>query len=451
MRLCQRTHDQPSTIDSALAGLDACSKSQTSKPGVLMRILLSTDYYPPHIGGAQIQSRLLAQELSSRGHDVVVATVWQNDRPSVENDQGVPVYRLRQLRTMPGLARKRRQHHQPPFPDPVTVAGLYRLIRRFKPDVVHSYGWISYSCAAALVGRDTPLLITVRDYAYSCANRTLMRDGEVCSGPALGKCLSCAGHYYGRPKGWVSALGVLSSRPLLRRKTRAIHSISTYVQTIIRRDFLDDRNSNVLGEVIHDVIDSEPRQSKIGKSPDRSRRPRLAELPAAPFLLFIGALRRVKGVEELLAAYQLLDAPPSLVLIGTIEPDSPKVFPDGVHVLTDFPHDAVLAACEHCLFGVMPSRLPEPFGTVVGEVMSCGRPVIGTRPGGHTDMIVHGQNGLLVPAGDVPALAEAMQALIDDSEMRERLGAAARVHMSGFTPEVGVPRIERLYEVLLGR
>lgn len=411
-----------------------------------MRILLASDYYPPFIGGAQIQTQLLARRLRERGHEIAVATAWQNDVPSYEEDRGIRIYRLRQLRTIPGLARRRFQHHQPPFPDPVTTVALRRVIRRFEPDIVHSYGWISYSVAAALIGRDTPLLITARDYGYGCANRTLMRDGQDCSGPALAKCLACAGRHYGLPKGWIAALGVLGSRPLLRRKTRAVHSISTYVRDIVRRDFLDERNSHTSGRVIHDVIGSVP-DDWIDSSNEARKLEILQRLPRESFLLFVGALRRVKGVQELLAAYEMLDHPPPLVLLGTIEPDSPSEFPPGVQVITDVPHDAVIAAAAstHCLFGVMPSLLPEPFGTVVCEVMSQGKPVIGTEPGGHTDMIVNGQNGLLVPRGDAGALAAAMQTLISDSALRERLGKNARARARQFTAEVALPRIERLY------
>jgi glycosyltransferase involved in cell wall biosynthesis len=415
-----------------------------------VRVLLSTDHYPPYIGGAQIQSRLLALELHKRGHEVIVATVWQNNLRAVEDDRGVRVHRIRQMRTLPGLARVRRQHHQPPFPDPVTVLGLRRLIRRFKPDVVHSYGWISYSCAAALSGQDIPMLITVRDYAYSCANRTLMRNGEECTGPGWAKCLVCAGRHYGRPKGWIAAIGVLGSRSLLSRRIDAIHCISTYVQEIVRRDFVDDRDSTTSGHIIHDMISNLPRQPEDERGDEHLHR-RLRELPTEPFLLFVGALRRVKGLKELLDAYELLEAPPPLVLIGTIEPDSPTHFPAGVRVLTDFPHDEVMAACRRCLFGVMPSRWPEPFGTVVCEVMSCGKPVIGTTPGGHTDLIIDGKTGFLVPAGDVSALADAMRTLILDPGMRERFGVAARKHASQFTADISLPRIEQLYEDLISR
>jgi glycosyltransferase involved in cell wall biosynthesis len=410
-----------------------------------VRVLVATDYYPPFIGGGQIQSRLLAGELDRRGHDVVVTTVWQNGRPGVETDDGVIVHRLRQLRTLPGLGRKRRQHHHPPFADPVTTLALRRLIKRFRPDVVHSYGWISYSCAAALTGMDTPLVIIARDYGYTCANRTLLRDGRDCSGPAVLKCMGCAGRNYGRPKGWIAALGVLAGRALLRRKTRAVHSVSAYVQEIMHRDFVGP-GSRARTRVVSDV--TVPPSEGAAEADLEARF--LAQLPEEPFMLFIGALRRVKGVNELLAAYASLEDAPPLVLIGTVEPDSPTSFPPGVVVLQDLPHDAVLAACERCLFGVMPSVLAEPFGTVVCEVMSRGKPVIGTAPGGHADMIVDGETGFLVPRADVEALAEAMRVLASDPELRERLGAAARVRAGRFVPEVTLPQVERLYEEVLG-
>jgi glycosyltransferase involved in cell wall biosynthesis len=414
-----------------------------------MRILLATDHYPPHIGGAQIQSRTLAQELHRRGHDVALAAVWQNGKPAVEDDDGVPVHWLRQLRTFPGLARERRQHHQPPFPDPVTILQLRRLIRRFRPDIVHSYGWISYSCAAALLGSDVPLIITSRDYAYGCAKRTLMFDGTECTGPALTKCLGCAGRNYGRARGWTAAVGVLGSRPLLRAKTAAIHSISTYMQEMVRRDFFDDRRTDYANSVIHDVVGNAPAVDAHGAT--ETDLARLRELPSEPFMLFVGALRRVKGIEQLVAAHQLLEQPPPLVLIGTVEPDTPSHFPPGVRVLTDFPHNAVMEAWSRCLFGVLPSLWAEPFGTVVCEAMSRGKPVIATKPGGHTDMVIHGETGLLVNRGDIDDLAAAMQLLITDAELRERLGLAASVRAKEFTTDVSLPRIERMYKATLSR
>jgi glycosyltransferase involved in cell wall biosynthesis len=120
-----------------------------------------------------------------------------------------------------------------------------------------------------------------------------------------------------------------------------------------------------------------------------------------------------------------------------------------VHVLTERPHRAVMAAWERALFGVIPSLWPEPLGSVVYEGMSRGKALIGTKPGGHTDMIVHEQTGLLVPQGDASALAAAMARLAGDGELRERLGQAAQVRAQQFTASVNVPRFEQLYQALI--
>jgi len=111
-----------------------------------MRILIATDHYPPFIGGAHRQARLLAVGMAERGHQVAVATPWHGGLPTVTREGEVAVHRVRQLRTVvPALVRDGSQRHQPPFPDPVTVLGLRRVIRRFNPDLIHAYGWFAFS------------------------------------------------------------------------------------------------------------------------------------------------------------------------------------------------------------------------------------------------------------------------------------------------------------------
>ncbi len=202
-----------------------------------MRILLATDHFPPFIGGAHRQAQLLAAAMQARGHEVTVVTPWHGGLPGREVEAGgVVVRRVRQIRTaLPALVRDERQRHQPPFPDPVTIWSLRRLIAEFEPDLIHSYGWMSFSVAAALGRRRIPLLISARDYGYFCATRTLLRKGAPCSGPGPLKCVACAGEYYGAPKGWFAALGVGLSKPLLRRKMTGLHSVSTYVQEVTAR------------------------------------------------------------------------------------------------------------------------------------------------------------------------------------------------------------------------
>jgi glycosyltransferase involved in cell wall biosynthesis len=418
-----------------------------------MRILIGSDHYPPRIGGAQIQTRLLAVSLHERGHTVAVATTWQPGDVALDTDAGMPVYRLRQLVSCLPARFQRVVHHQPPYPDPVTTFLLRRLIKRFQPDLVHSHGWFSYSCAAALLGFDIPLVVSARDYGYSCPTRTMLFMGRVrCSGPAPLKCLQCSSEYYGVGKGWLAELAVRGARPLIRKKLAGIHSVSNYVQDVVNRDLMDEfRNGKrstpreIPRHVIHEMV--EPISNDGTVSLEAANR--LSELPTEPFILFVGALRREKGLFELLSAYQRLCSAPPLVLIGTIERGTPRAFPSGVVLITNLDHSAIPMAWERALFGVAPSLLPEPLGTVVCEAMSFGRAVIGTDHGGHPDVITNNVNGVLVPPGDVPALANAMQLLLDDPVRRRRLGDAARVAGREFAPARAGEQFEDLYRAVL--
>ncbi len=403
--------------------------------GKSLRVLLVTDSYPPLVGGATFWSQQVARLMSERGHTVELATTWQPGAPARETDGEVEVHRLRDLTSrVPGISADPYRHNPPPFPDPEAVLHLRRLIKRFKPDLVHSYGWLTHSVAAALLGNDTPLLVSTQDYSNICALRTLYRNGEeICTGSAPLKCLSCAGSNYGTAKGTVAVAGIFGSRPLLRRKVTRVHSISRYVAGMIEQELRPSAPITIVPNFGED-LSAEPVDEEI-----------LSRLPEQPFILFVGALRRVKGIVELCEAYQQLDRPPPLVLAGPPAPDTPESFPPGVTVMHSVPLPTVMAMWDRALFGVFPSKWPEPLGNVVYEAMSRGRAVIGTRPGGHEDMVEDGETGLLVGAGDVDELTAAMSRLIDDAGLRERLGERARERSRAFTVEAVLPELERLY------
>ena len=410
-----------------------------------MRLLIATDHYAPFIGGAHRQSQLLATAMSERGHEVAVATPWHGGLPRSEDEDGLLVRRVRQVRTaIPALVRSNRQRHQPPMPDPVTIWDLRQLIAGFEPELIHAHGWLAFSVAVAIGARQIPLLLSARDYGYFCATRTLLHNDRPCSGPAPLKCLACSGGYYGVPKGWIAAVGVAASKPVLRRKATALHSVSSYVEEVtlaqIGRPGLESftipsfqaAREPAAGEATVDIEGW------------------LAQLPDEPFILYVGAFREVKGLAILFEAYEQLQDPPPLVLMGTYERDSPARFPSGAIVLTDVPNEAVMAAWPQAMFGVMPSLWPEPYGATVAEGMSRGRPVIGTEPGGHPDMLTP-ETGIIVPAGDADALAAAMAELIVSPERRETLGAAAAERAKEFAEPAVVPRFEAAYESVIAR
>src|SRR5689334_17114001 len=281
-----------------------------------MRILMASDFYPPFIGGAERQVQLLAQELHLRGHAVGVATVWHSGQPEQQDDAGVDVRRLKGLTTrVDWFSKDPRRRFHPPFPDPGMVWGLRRLVRQWRPDLVHAHGWIAYSCAAALLGTSIPLVVSVRDYGYTCALRTLLHDGGVCDGPAPAKCLGCAARSYGLPKSMAAVAGVFAGRELLTRKIAATHSVSTFVQQTVRRDLLRTRTSKLDRDSIPDIVVPSFLVESSGAALDQAY---IDRLPDRPYILFVGALQPHKGLGPLLAAYARLVAPPPLVLIGSV-------------------------------------------------------------------------------------------------------------------------------------
>ena len=78
---------------------------------------------------------------------------------------------------------------------------------------------------------------------------------------------------------------------------------------------------------------------------------------------------------------------------------------------------------------VLPS-VAEGFGLVLIEAMAAGVPVIATNVAGIRDVVRHDVTGLLVPVGDVGALAGAIRRVAEDSALRERLVAAAKVDVA---------------------
>ena len=75
---------------------------------------------------------------------------------------------------------------------------------------------------------------------------------------------------------------------------------------------------------------------------------------------------------------------------------------------------------------VVPSVWLEAFGQVTVEAMACAVPVVTSDIGGSTEINVDGQTGFIVPKADANALAEAIMKILKDSELRNRLGQAAR-------------------------
>ncbi len=145
-----------------------------------------------------------------------------------------------------------------------------------------------------------------------------------------------------------------------------------------------------------------------------------------------------KGIVELLEAVAALpDEVVTLHLVG--DTATPGGYARGVHERIEHAdlrdrvvvHGLIHPAAVHQMYQavdafVLPSFV-EPYGTVWGEAMAAGLPVVGWRAGNLPFLADHGLDGMLVPVGDVQALGDAIESLARDRALRERIGRAARV------------------------
>ena len=101
---------------------------------------------------------------------------------------------------------------------------------------------------------------------------------------------------------------------------------------------------------------------------------------------------------------------------------------------------------------VVSPSLYEGFGLPAAEAMACETPVVATTGGAFPEVIDHGETGWLVPPGDARALAEGIRLLMEDTELRERLGRAGRQSIvERFSWRKAAEETLAVYHELLGR
>jgi glycosyltransferase involved in cell wall biosynthesis len=141
-----------------------------------------------------------------------------------------------------------------------------------------------------------------------------------------------------------------------------------------------------------------------------------------PEILFAGRLSREKGILELVEATQGHE----FVVAG----DGP-LRADVPQARGWLPHDELERLYDRAAVVACPSHR-EGFGVVCAEAMAHGRAVVASDVGGLRDLVVDGETGVLVPPRDVTALRSALERLLADRELRQRLGAAARERVRGY-------------------
>lgn len=154
-------------------------------------------------------------------------------------------------------------------------------------------------------------------------------------------------------------------------------------------------------------------------------------LQERPYILTVAKLYERKGLDILLEAVSRLKARLDghrFLIIGD-GPEESRLkrlaadlgIDQHVALLGEVPSREIPMWFQHCEFFVLPSR-SEPFGIVLLEAMTLGKAVVATRVGGIPEFIKNGDTGLLVESGDSQALSEGILRLLQDHELRARLG-----------------------------
>ena len=153
------------------------------------------------------------------------------------------------------------------------------------------------------------------------------------------------------------------------------------------------------------------------------------------FVLFVGNLQRVKGIDILLDAFAEIspDLPDfKLILIGQgPEKENLKSQASNLKIQDKVKFKGELSLTEtrkvmkNCWCLVLPS-VSEGLGRVLVEAMALGKPVIGSRVGGIPDLIKDGQNGFLFEVGNVNQLVEKLRILLSDKALAVKMGRRGR-------------------------
>ncbi len=201
--------------------------------------------------------------------------------------------------------------------------------------------------------------------------------------------------------------------------------------------------------VIHNGVDP-----KVFQNRDPGAVRAALQIQDSPVLTMVGRLAPPKDPFTLLEAWALLDEKPFLLLVGAGELLDPigsylenRPGRERVRLLGER-HDieSILMATDIFVLSSRKEGLPY---TII-EAMMAGLPVVASQVGGLPELVDEGITGYLVPAREPVALANAIQRLLKDKVLRQRMGAQGRTKaLQAFTLDQMLTKTQRIYEEVL--
>jgi glycosyltransferase involved in cell wall biosynthesis len=187
-----------------------------------------------------------------------------------------------------------------------------------------------------------------------------------------------------------------------------------------------------------------------------------AEPPGAPLVILPARLLFYKGVVEFVEAARLLKqrgTAARFALVGEGDPGSPASVPperlrqwrdEGVVELFGW-HDDMAQVLAQCHIVCLPTHGGEGVPRSLLEAAASGKPIVATDVSGCRDVVHDGENGFLVPPRQIVPLADAIERLIRDGELRRAMGARGRARaLAEFSVDIVAAETLRLYAELLG-
>jgi len=414
-----------------------------------MRVLITTDSFPPGSGGSGWSTWELARGLRARGHEVAILHAKAGHAGEgtrtydgfTVREVGIPAPALPFVRNYFKNERAYRR----------LVPILRQAARDARAEVVHAQHVLTSPpsvVAARLEG--LPSVCMVRDYWPVCYWSDLIHDPRsttLCPACSLAMMTHCI-----RPRAgaaWPAALPLVPYMAAnLRRKRRGLADADAVVavsSTLARG--LAARAPELAStrlETIPNPVDLDA----IASAADAPH-----PLEGRPYAVYVGKLAPNKGVSALVPAIDRADLTWPLVVIG----DGPargeveraaKASGRDVRLLGWLERHEALTWLAHASVVVFPSYGPESLSRVLLEASVLGRPIAAMDTGGTRDIIVDGQTGLLVATAD--ALGDAVARLVNDRPLAGTLGRQAAAFVrEHFDARKVVARIESLYVDLI--
>lgn len=401
-----------------------------------MKILMVSDIYPPNNGGLGRYVQLLSKELTNRGHKVSVVTVGYPGLPEYDEQSGIRIYRLSTiLQNFPLLYKEPRDKKPPPIEDFMISRKIQQIVKKDKPDIIHSHGWITYSVLPLKKKLRVPLVSTLHDYGFICPKTTFLKGNTMCGNPFTGSCINCGKSQYGIIKSAAAYFGVKTKKVKLNSVDKFIAGSVFVKKTYSQYAGLDNKDIVII-----------PNFYAIEPGHENQVTDRLPEA----FILFVGTLMPDKGVDTLIEAYLRQITGTKLVLIGARHPEYEYERTENIWILENASRELLMKAYQRCEFVVLPSILLEVNSMVALEAMSHKKAVIATDRGAFPEIIEDQESGILVSPHNLTALSDALTYLLANHNIANTMGYKGYdLWQEKFSPEIIVPKIENLYESLI--